>query len=158
MWTSGNCRTVGKEYICLRGEKMGISLANLDVGGLFGGIGQLAKDLRTAFTGKEPIDATKAAELALKVQELEFAEASSLDKWTSRARPSFMYVFYFVILVLVFLAPLVGVFKPDWMTAFYTNVALGFQAIPDAMWATFSVGYIGYTAARQYGKVKGSDR
>jgi hypothetical protein len=169
MWTSGNCRTVGKEYICLRGEKMGISLANLDVGGLFGGIGQLAKDLRTAFTGKEPIDATKAAELALKVQELEFeverartniiiAEASSLDKWTSRARPSFMYVFYFVILVLVFLAPLVGIFKPIWMTTFYANVALGFQAIPDAMWATFSVGYIGYTAARQYGKVKGSDK
>ncbi len=52
---------------------MGLSLANVDIGGLFSGIGTLAKDIRTAITGKEPIDATKAAELALKVQELEAA-------------------------------------------------------------------------------------
>ena len=49
---------------------MSISLANLDVGGIFSGIGTLAKDLRTAFTGKEPLDANKAAELALKSRNL----------------------------------------------------------------------------------------
>jgi len=147
---------------------MGISLANLDVGGLFSGIGTLAKDIRTALTGKEPISADKAAEIALKVQELEatveqsrvsilIAEASSSDKWTSRARPYFMYVFYLVLICLVLLAPLIGVFFPAQMTQFYVNVAAGFKAIPDAMWATFTAGYLGYTAARQYGKGKGTD-
>src|SRR3546814_9324953 len=33
------------------------------------------------------------------------AEASSADPWTSRARPSFLYVFYFVILSLTVVAP-----------------------------------------------------
>ncbi len=42
-------------------------------GNLLQGAGQLAKDLRTAITGKEPIDATKAAELAMQVQALENA-------------------------------------------------------------------------------------
>lgn len=148
---------------------MGISFAEVDIGGLFSGIGQLAKDLRTAFTGKEPIDSTKAAELALKVQELEtqieqarmnaiIAEASSSDPWTSRARPSFMYVFYFLLIMLVVVAPLVGVFFPAAMNQFYANVKQGFDAVPEAMWWTFTTGYLGYTAARQYGKAKGSDR
>jgi hypothetical protein len=35
------------------------------------GLGTLAKDIRTAITGKEPISQEKAAELALKAQELE---------------------------------------------------------------------------------------
>lgn len=147
----------------------GISLANLDIGGLFSGIGTLAKDLRTAFTGKEPLDANKAAELALKVEELGneieksrisvmLAEASSADKWTSRARPGFLYLFYLVVAVLVIVAPLVGVFNPNAMQQFYVNVAAGFKAIPDIMWETFGIGYLGYTAARQYGKMKGSDK
>jgi hypothetical protein len=46
-------------------------VVNVDVGGVLGGIGQLARDLRAAITGKEPINAEKAAELALKVQELQ---------------------------------------------------------------------------------------
>lgn len=148
---------------------MEIAGINIDVGSVLSGAGQLAKDLRTAITGKEPIDATKAAELALKVQELEgsiekgrmgiiIAEASSTDPWTSRARPSFMYVFYFVLLALIIIAPFVGVFYPDKMGLFYVNVDRGFKAIPDALWATFSVGYLGYVAARQYGKAKGSGK
>lgn len=148
---------------------MDIAGLNIDVGTLFGGIGTLAKDIRTAITGKEPIDATRAAEIALKVEELNakieesrvsvmLAEASSTDKWTSRARPGFLYLFYVVVAVLVILAPFVGVFNPVAMGLFYSNVASGFAAIPDIMWQTFGVGYLGYTAARQYGKVKGSDK
>jgi len=148
---------------------MSVSLANIDVGGVLSGAGDFLKSLRAAITGKEPLDANKAAELALKAQELEatleqtklsiaVAEASSLDKWTSRARPSFMYVFYFLLISLVIVAPFIGVFFPVQMETFYKNVKAGFEAVPDAMWATFSVGYLGYTAARQYGKVKGSDK
>ena len=148
---------------------MGFSLANVDVGGIFSGIGQLAKDLRTAFTGQEPLDANKAAELALKVQELEgsieqarisimVAEASSSDKWTSRARPGFLYLFYLVVVVLALGAPFMGIFFPTQMAQFYINVKAGFEAVPEAMWWTFTTGYLGYVGARQYGKVKGSDK
>jgi len=77
---------------------MGIGLANIDIGGLFSGIGTLAKDLRAAITGKEPIDATKAAELALKAEELQatvinaqnavnLAEASNSNLFVSGWRP-----------------------------------------------------------------------
>jgi hypothetical protein len=142
-----------------------LSLSNLDIGGLFSGIGTLAKDLRTAITGREPIDANKAAELAMKVQELEnaveqsrisimVAEAASNDPWTSRARPSFLYVFYVVVIVLTLLAPFLGIFFPNQMNQFYVNVAAGFKAIPESMWATFTVGYLGYTGARTYEKNK----
>jgi len=148
---------------------MGITGFNVDVGTVFSGLGTLAKDIRAAITGTEPIDANKAAELSVKIQELEMgiektrlsvmlAEAGSADPWTSRARPSFLYVFYVVIIILVLAAPLVGVFFPTQMSQFYVNVAAGFKAIPEAMWATFSVGYLGYTAARQYGKSKGVDK
>lgn len=86
------------------------------------------------------------------------AEANSDDPFTSRARPSFMYVFYIVILGLVLVAPLVGVFYPNEMSFFLGNVAKGFAAIPEPMWWTFSAGYLGYAGARSYEKVNGSGR
>jgi hypothetical protein len=76
----------------------GISLANLDIGGLFTGIGSLAKDIRAAITGKEPINAEKAAEIALQIQQLEasivnaqmqvnLAEAGNTNVFVSGWRP-----------------------------------------------------------------------
>jgi hypothetical protein len=50
---------------------MPLGLINVDVGSVLSGAGQLAKDIRAALTGKEPIDAGKAAELALKAAEME---------------------------------------------------------------------------------------
>jgi hypothetical protein len=146
-----------------------MGLVNIDIGTVLSGAGKFLRDVRTAITGKEPLDANKVAELALEAQRMEntlentrisvmVAEASSPDKWTSRARPSFLYVFYVVIVLLVLVAPFVGVFFPSEMTQFYVNVGAGFKAIPDAMWATFTMGYLGYTAARQYGKYKVSDK
>ena len=82
------------------------------------------------------------------------AEAASSDPWTSRARPSFLYVFYFILLGLVILAPILGIFQPAGMQQFFINVRLGFEAIPEALWWTFSAGYLGYTTARTYEKGK----
>jgi len=79
-------------------------------------------------------------------------EAASADPWTSRARPSFLYVFYFILLALVVLAPLVGITNPEGMSSFFANVKLGFEAIPEALWWTFSAGYLGYTGARTFEK------
>lgn len=141
---------------------MAISFANIDVGGLFSGIGQLAKDLRTAFTGKEPIDATRAAELALKVQELEsgiemarlnvvIAESQSSDKWTSRGRPMFLYVIYIMLLSAI---PM-GIVHA-WNPTISANVAEGFKAwlaaIPTELYTLFGAGYLGYGAFRTYDK------
>lgn len=82
------------------------------------------------------------------------AEAGSADAWTSRARPSFLYVFYGVILCMTVLAPLAGVIAPEAVSAFYAHVGEGFNAIPEAMWHTFTLGYLGYTGARSYDKRK----
>lgn len=83
------------------------------------------------------------------------AEANSNDRWTSRARPSFMYVFYVVILSMTLLAPMVGIFFPEGMETFFDNVSRGFGAIPEELWWAFSVGYLGYAGARSFEKTKG---
>lgn len=84
------------------------------------------------------------------------AEASSEDPWTSRARPSFLYVFYGVILSLTVVAPLIGVFFPGQMETFFSNVQRGFKAIPEELWWTFTAGYLGYTGFRTMDKRKRS--
>jgi hypothetical protein len=81
-------------------------------------------------------------------------EAESDDPWTSRARPMFLYVFYVVILMLVLVAPFVGIFFPDQMEQFFTNVGRGFDAIPEELWWTFSAGYLGYAGLRTVEKRK----
>ena len=144
---------------------MGISLANVDVGGLFSGIGKLAKDIRAAITGKEPIDATKAAEIALKVQELEaqieksrmdvvLAEASSKDPWTSRARPAFMYVIYTMLLASIPMG-IVYAASPQLSADITTGFSAWLKAIPPDLYALFGAGYLGYGAFRTYDKSKG---
>ena len=80
------------------------------------------------------------------------AEANSADPWTSRARPSFMYLFYTVIAMLVMITPTLGVWYPEQMNMFYLNVGSGFNAIPEPMWWTFTAGYLGYASARTYEK------
>jgi hypothetical protein len=83
------------------------------------------------------------------------AEANSTDPWTSRARPSFLYVFYAIILGMTVVAPVFGVFNPVAMAVFYDNVGKGFAAIPEEMWWTFTAGYLGYAGARTFEKRKG---
>jgi len=83
------------------------------------------------------------------------AEANSTDKWTSRARPCFMYVFYFILLSLTIIGPAIGVANPEAMAAFFDNVGKGFEAVPEELWWTFTAGYLGYTTARTVEKKKG---
>jgi len=81
-------------------------------------------------------------------------EASSNDPWTSRARPSFMYVFYVLLLASLPMGILFAV-SPD--TAH--NVTVGFKnwldAVPEQMWDLFLFGYLGYSGARTFEKAKG---
>lgn len=81
------------------------------------------------------------------------AEAQSNDPWTSRARPSFLYVMYLMIL---FAFPMGVLFLTDPARAqgMIDGVHLWLSAIPEQMWTLFGIGYLGYTGARTWEKVK----
>lgn len=139
-------------------------LASGAAGGIFGGISSMIGELRNAF-GSELTPDQKAA-LQMKLADLELAatnaqmemikaEASSNDPWTSRARPSFMYVFYFILLLCGVVAPFMGIWWPNYMNTFFSCMATGFKAIPSDLYALFGAGYLGYTGMRTFEKVKG---
>jgi len=85
------------------------------------------------------------------------AEANSKDPWTSRARQSFLYVMYILLLASLPMGVL-SAFNP----AAAREIAVGMNAylagLPEPLYALFGTGYLGYTAARQWGMVKGVDR
>jgi hypothetical protein len=85
------------------------------------------------------------------------AEAQSPDPWTSRARPSFLYVMYALILWSIPMG-LIAAHRPEMASAISTGMTGYLKALPDSLYALFGTGYLGYTAARQWGKVKGSDK
>lgn len=147
----------------------GVGIVNVDasqagqaVRDVFGGVGQLIKDIRTAITGKEPLDQTKQLELLSKLQEMEMAiqnatisvalaEAKSEDRWTSRSRPMFLYVIYVFILA-AFPMGILGVFRPDAAKMITEGVNAWLTAIPNDMWYLFGAGYLGYGAFRSWDK------
>jgi ABC-type dipeptide/oligopeptide/nickel transport system permease component len=76
------------------------------------------------------------------------------DPWVSRARPSFLYVIYVIILYAVPLG-IVAAVRPHLADAMIGAMTAYLRAIPDSLWTLFGTGYLGYTAARQWGKAKG---
>lgn len=90
-------------------------------------------------------------------QAVMLAEAQSADPWTSRARPSFMYVMYVLILWSIPMG-ILSVFKPEAAAALIKGMTGYLSSIPEPLYVLFGTGYLGYTAARQWGKIKGSDR
>ena len=85
------------------------------------------------------------------------AEAGSQDPWTSRARPSFLYVIY-VLLLWSLPMGVLAAFSPATARDIATGMNAYLAGIPEPLYALFGTGYLGYTAARQWGKVKGVDR
>jgi hypothetical protein len=79
------------------------------------------------------------------------AEAKSADPYTSRARPSFLYVVYVYILAAIPMGFLFAV-SPEVAANVTTGVSSWLESIPDSMWQLFGVGYLGYTAARSVDK------
>lgn len=85
------------------------------------------------------------------------AEANSQDPWTSRARPSFLYVMYAMILWALPMGVLAA-FNPGAARDIASGMNAYLGGLPEPLYALFGTGYLGYTAARQWGKVKGVDR
>lgn len=84
-------------------------------------------------------------------------EAGSTDPWTSRARPSFLYVMYAIILWAIPMGLIASV-RPEMAKAIATGMNAYLAGIPEPLWALFGTGYLGYTAARQWGKARGTDQ
>lgn len=81
------------------------------------------------------------------------AEANSNDPWTSRARPSFLYVMYAVI-ILCFVGGVIGIWHAEAVQLAAANINALLSAIPEEMWWLFGAGYLGYTGSRTYEKAK----
>lgn len=82
------------------------------------------------------------------------AEASSGDKWTSRARPGFLYVVY-VLLLFGLPMGLLSIWSPAYAGAVATGFGSWLKAIPDSLYALFGVVMTGYGVQRTVEKVKG---
>lgn len=82
------------------------------------------------------------------------AEAQSADPWTSRARPSFLYVVYVLLLWSIPMGVLT-IFKPDAAAAFTAGFKAWMAAIPDPIITLFGTVMLGYVAGRSWEKVRG---
>lgn len=85
------------------------------------------------------------------------AEANSSDPWTSRARPSFLYVMY-VLMLFALPMGILSAFSPQAAADISDGITSYLRRLPEELYALFGTGYLGYTAARQWGKVKGVER
>lgn len=85
------------------------------------------------------------------------AEANSADSWTSRARPTFLYLIYSIILLCV-AGAIAGIWWPGHVATAASNLTNLLAAIPDSLWWLFGAGYLGYTGARSFDKWRGAGR
>lgn len=127
-------------------------------------IGPVAKLLDKIIPDPEARDRAKLELLKLQgTQEMEnvqaqlsaiVAEAQSRDPWTSRARPSFLYVMYALLLWAIPMG-LIAAVKPDTAMAIAKGMNAYLSGLPEPLYALFGTGYLGYTIMRQWGKIKG---
>ena len=123
-------------------------------------INKVFPDPQDAAKAKAVLDAadTQAAiqQTASQLQAI-MAEAQSSDKWTSRARPSFLYVCYCMILAAIPMSVLYA-FDPGHAQKIALGLGAWLAAIPDPVWQLFTVGYLGYTGGRSWEKIKGASK
>lgn len=117
----------------------------------------LNKGLDKIFPNKEDAIAAKVRLIELQqsgeLRELEArysainTEGASADPWTSRARPSFLYVMY-VMLLSAIPAGITFIFWPDQVKLAIEGYQLWLAAIPGELYALFGAGYLGYAHYR----------
>lgn len=130
--------------------------AVLDLGG---------KVIDKIFPDKEKADAAKLElyrlQQAGQLEEMKtqlsaiIADAQSADPWTSRARPTFLYVVYILILWSIPMG-ILTIFRPDAAASFTTGFKAWLSAIPDEILQLFGVVMTGYVLGRSWEKVKGA--
>ena len=130
-------------------------------------IGPLSKIIDKIIPDREARDRAKLELIKMEGgQELEevrvqlsaiLAEAESADPWTSRARPSFLYVMYLLLLWSIPMG-LIAAIRPSAAHNIATGMNAYLSGIPEPLYALFGTGYLGYTAARQWGKIRGAEK
>jgi hypothetical protein len=135
-------------------------MVTVDIGELSKGVFGLIDDL---FTSDEERAAAKAkllqqegqqklAEMQARLSAI-MAEAQSKDPWTSRARPSFLYVMYLLILFAIPMG-VVAAFRPDMAILIANGFGAWLDAVPEELYTLMGIGYLGYTGARSWDKRK----
>ena len=97
--------------------------------------------------GSQELDRLKAQMAAV------LAEAESPDPWPSRARPSFLYVMYVLLLWSIPMGIIAAV-SPSTARVIASGMNAHLSGIPEPLYALFATGYLGYTVAREWGKAK----
>jgi hypothetical protein len=149
-------------YITVAASGKGITMSI--IGGIIGPIAGLIDKI---IPDPKARDAAKLELLRLQgSQELEqvktqmsaiVTEAQSTDPWTSRARPSFLYVMYVLLLWSIPMG-LIAAVQPVVAKDIATGMNAYLNGIPEPLYALFGTGYLGYTVARSWGKAQGSER
>lgn len=80
-------------------------------------------------------------------------EARSPDPWTSRARPSFLYVIYVLVLAAIPMG-IISAISPEIGHRIITGMKDWLAAIPDNLWEAFWICFLGYTGSRSFEKIK----
>lgn len=85
------------------------------------------------------------------------SDSQSADPWTSRARPTFLYVVYILLLWSIPMGVLT-IFSPDAATKFTQGFGAWMEAIPDPILQLFGVVMTGYVLGRSWEKVRGASK
>lgn len=130
------------------------------------GLGQSVIELESAILERVVPDPKERAKAELELLKLEqegqfselkqrmsaiVAEAQSEDPFTSRARPSFLYVMY-GLFTLCTVGSVVGIWFPGEVFQASENMQQLFTALPEELYWLFGSGYLGYGAFRSYDK------
>lgn len=83
------------------------------------------------------------------------SDSQSADPWTSRARPSFLYVVYILLLWSIPMG-ILAMFAPDKAAAFTAGFKGWMSALPEPVLTLFGVVMTGYVAGRSWEKIKGA--
>jgi hypothetical protein len=131
-------------------------LVNVDVGSVLSGIGSLAKDLRVAFTGKDPALDMKLLELeqaAQKAQiDVNLAEAQNPNLFVSGWRPAVGWVCAFALTWYFILAPLL-----TWTLSAF-GVSSTIPAFDTSELMSLLMALLGVGAMRSYDKSQGTSK
>jgi hypothetical protein len=85
------------------------------------------------------------------------SDSQSADPWTSRARPTFLYVVYILLLWSLPMG-ILTIFKPEAATAFTAGFQAWLKAMPAEILQLFGVVMTGYVLGRSWEKVKGATK
>lgn len=139
----------------------GVGAVNIDVGQAFNFLGKIVDGIIP--------DKNKAQEMKNEMAKFQLSgdmdqfkqimqvfvnESASQDKWTSRARPSFLYVMYIYIVTGIPMG-ILTIFSKENALLLAQGMQVWLSSIPTSLWGVFGACFSVYTIARSYDKSKG---